>query len=172
MSNKSKPKGNELMQTDNELMSFGGMNPLQEMMQQMLIPQTKRISPDAGLITRKLHKWRMNDFADIAEAESKAIQSQARSFNVMMDVFERVATFSDTIKLRFLEMEHRKNMMSLEEKGTQAVVMGLMLDNEIKQGKVKQMDIEYKLSDLEFQLKSKEMESMLKGGSEDGSSTP
>ena len=155
---------NELMQGNNEMFSFGGMNPMQGLFQQMLIPQTKRISPDAGMITRKLHKWRMNDFADIAVAESRAMESQARSFNLMMDVFARVATFSDSIKLQFLEMEHKKNMMSLDEKEKQAVVMGLMLDNEIKQGKIKQMDIEFKLSDLEFQLKSKELESLLKGG--------
>lgn len=148
---------------DNELMNFGESNPLQGMFQQMLVPQTKRISPDAGMITRKLHKWRMNDFADIALAESRAIESQARSFNQMMDVFERVATFSDRVKLQFLEMEHKKNMMTLEEKEKHAVIMGIMLDNEIKQGRIKQMDIEFKLSDLEFQLKSKELEALING---------
>jgi hypothetical protein len=146
-------------------MSFlGTMNPLQGMFQQLLLPQTKRISPEAGIITRKLHKWRMNDFADIALAESRAIESQVNSFTLMMNVFEQMATFSDRIKLQFLESEHKKNKMTLDEKEKQAVVMGIMLDNEIKQGKIKHMDIEYKLAELEFRVKSKEMESLLNGG--------
>ncbi|MBI5849299.1 MAG: hypothetical protein HZB31_15355 [Nitrospirae bacterium] len=147
---------NDLMKKDNELMDFGGMNPMQMMMQKMLLPQTKRISPDANIITRKLHKGRQKDFAEIARYEAEALDYQARSFNLMMDVFERMATFSDRIKLQLIEMEHQKTMMTLAEKKEQAIIMGVMLDNEIKQGTLKRMGIEEEImrakNDLEGEL--------------------
>ncbi len=169
---------------NNMIMQPAPMMGFQDMFRQMMVPQVKRISPDANMITRKFHKWAMKDHADIANYEATIMEQQYKSFNFMLDVMRRMATYSEEIRMYYLQNEHMRAMWSLAEKKEQAVIMGIMLDNEVKKGIISKMKVEdelmladkelkliqveqgkmeLKLSDLEFQIKAKEMESFLNG---------
>ncbi|MFA5823204.1 MAG: hypothetical protein WC853_09030 [Thermodesulfovibrionales bacterium] len=134
-----------------------------DMFQRMMIPQIKQISPDANFLERFGHNWRVSDFVKIAEGEARIIKAQAQTFDAMMTVFERVATYNERLNLQYLEMQHRKAMMSMEEKEKQAIIMGIILENEIKQGRVKQLDLENKLSEIETEARINELREHMLG---------
>jgi hypothetical protein len=139
---------------------MGGMG---ELFQNMMMPNMKQISPDSNFLTRIGHKWRVRDFERIAEGEANIVAHQARSFDTMMTVFGKMATFNERLKLQFEQIDHYRAMMSLEQKEKQAVVMGMMLDNELKQGKVKQLDLENKISEMEHEVRLNELRDYMNG---------
>lgn len=147
-----------------DLPSLGGIPaPLNK----IIVPDIKQISPDAGFFTRKFHKGRVRDFVEIAEAEAAILESQKRSYDITMDVMHRHYTESARVGHELLAIEHSKIMMGMEQREKEALIAGLLLDNEMKRALIKKVeseqrkiDIEALLDELDFKYRAKQYEEM------------
>lgn len=122
-----------------------------------LFPSTKnKVTPQDFALTLPLKVWKIKKVADYAENEERAARANYGTIKAVQDGMHDYVTSSARIADSLGEYEHRKTMRALEVQEKQAQIYLL-------QAQANTAGYEAKQSELDYDVKLKQMKEMLNG---------
>lgn len=132
---------------------------LTELMGNIVPVQNPQVDWGTGLIGGYFHKKKVNQRAEIAEAEQRASEAKTRNASAVMAMLQEMQTFGAKQQDIFHELGHRRDMRNIEKEMaiiardkemiakeiSQALLVQEQLKNLLLQGEVKLTDIKIKV---------------------------
>lgn len=111
---------------------------------------------DGGIIPNFFHNIKLGQLAKATEREAQIAENKRRYVESSLSMVENIVTFSGRLELAFKKIKHETSMMDITENRSQAELVQIQLKNMLLQGEVE-------LTQIELQIKKKELEAILHG---------
>ena len=136
------------------------INPMMPFVPQILMAAMPVVVPqmkfDDGIVKNFFHNIKVGQMAKATEAEARIAENKRQYVESSLAMVESIVTFSSRLELSFKKIKHEEAMMNILKDTSNAQLIEQQLKNMLLQGEVE-------LTQIELQIKKKELKEILNG---------